>query len=206
MIRPTVPNRSTLQGIARRAMVEHGLLPDFSPAALAETEASAKAAAQAGPSIRDLRGLLWASIDNDDSRDLDQLTVAQPMTDGVVKILVAVADVDTTVKEGSAIDAHARTNTTSVYTAAEVFPMLPEKLSTDLTSLGEGEERLAIVMEMTVDSGGVLAASDIYRAAVLNRAKLAYNALAPWLEGTAAMPPKVAAVAGLDEQLRLQDQ
>ena len=150
MIRPTVPNRSTLQGIARRAMVEHGLLPDFSPAALAETEASAKAAAEAGPSIRDLRGLLWASIDNDDSRDLDQLTVAQPMADGVVKILVAVADVDTTVKEGSAIDAHARTNTTSVYTAAEVFPMLPEKLSTDLTSLGEGQERLAIVIEMVV--------------------------------------------------------
>ena len=110
-------------------MVEHGLLPDFSPAALAETEASAKTAAEPGPSIRDLRSLLWASIDNDDSRDLDQLTVAQPMAGGVVKILVAVADVDATVKEGSAIDAHARTNTTSVYTAAEVFPMLPEKRS-----------------------------------------------------------------------------
>src|SRR2546422_3767657 len=205
MIRPTVPNRSTLQGIARRAMVEHGLLPDFSPAALAETEASAKAAAEAGPSIRDLRGLLWASIDNDDSRDLDQLTVAQPMTDGVVKILVAVADVDTTVKEGSAIDAHARTNTTSVYTAAEVFPMLPEKLSTDLTSLGEGQERLAIVIEMVVAPDGAIAGSSVYRAVVLNRAKLAYNAVAVWLEGRGPAPQRLAAVAGLDEQLRVQD-
>ena len=164
MIRPTVPNRSRLQGIARRAMVEHGLLPDFSPAALAETEASAKAASEPDPSIRDLRGLLWASIDNDDSRDLDQLTVAQPMADGVVKILVAVADVDATVKEGSAIDAHARTNTTSVYTAAEVFPMLPEKLSTDFTSLGEGQERLAIVIEMVVAPDGALTGSSVYRA------------------------------------------
>src|SRR2546428_1580005 len=203
MIRPTVPNRSTLQGIARRAMVEHGLLPDFSPAALAETEASAKAAAEAGPSIRDLRGLLWASIDNDDSRDLDQLTVAQPMADGVVKILVAVADVDTTVKEGSAIDAHARTNTTSVYTAAEVFPMLPEKLSTDLTSLGEGQERLAIVIEMVVAPDGAIAGSSVYRAVVLNRAKLAYNGVAVWLEGQGPAPQRLAAGPGRDEQVRL---
>src|SRR2546427_1981308 len=203
MIRPTVPNRSTLQGIARRAMVEHGLLPDFSPAALAETEASAKAAAEAGPSIRDLRGLLWASIDNDDSRDLDQLTVAQPMTDGVVKILVAVADVDTTVKEGSAIDAHARTNTTSVYTAAEVFPMLPEKLSTDLTSLGEGQERLAIVIEMVVAPDGALTGSSVYRAVVLNRAKLAYNAVAVWLEGRGPAPQRLAAASGVREPLPL---
>src|SRR5213594_4662067 len=191
MIRPTVPNRSTLQGIARRAMVEHGLLPDFSPAALAETEASAKAAAQAGPSIRDLRGLLWASIDNDDSRDLDQLTVAQPMADGVVKILVAVADVDATVKQRSATDGHAQTNTTSVYTAAEIFPMLPEKLSTDLTSLGEGGERLALVVEMTVGADGAATGGDVYRARVVNHAKLAYDAVAAWLDGAAPAPPRV---------------
>src|SRR5213078_2105003 len=205
MIRPTVPNRSRLQGIARRAMVEHGLLPDFSPAALAETEASAKTAAEPGPSIRDLRSLLWASIDNDDSRDLDQLTVAQPMADGVVKILVAVADVDATVKEGSAIDAHARTNTTSVYTAADVFPMLPEKLSTDLTSLGEGDERLALVVEMTIGADGAVASGNVYRGRVVNHAKLAYNAVAAWLDATVPAPPRVAAVPGLDVQLRLQD-
>src|SRR2546425_9145346 len=204
MIRPTVPNRSTLQGIARRAMVQHGVLPVFSTAALAESEASAKAPAGPGPAIPDLRGLRWASIDKDDSRDLDQLTVAQPMADGVVKILVAVADVDATVKEGSAIDAHARTNTTSVYTAAEVFPMLPEKLSTDFTSLGEGQERLAIVIEMVVAPDGALTGSSVYRAVVLNRAKLAYNAVAVWLEGRGPVPQRLAAGAGLDRPLRRQ--
>jgi len=203
--RPRIPSRNELKGIAQRAMIQRGLLPDFSPAALAETEAIAKAPAGPGPSIPDLRGLLWASIDNDDSRDLDQLTVAQPMADGAVKILVAVADVDATVKEGSAINAHARTNTTSVYTAAEVFPMLPEKLSTDLTSLREGQERLAIVIEMVVAPNGAITGSNVYRAVVLNRAKLAYNGVAAWLEGRGPVPQRLAAVVGLDEQLRLQD-
>ncbi len=186
-------------------MIQRGLLPDFSPAVLAETGAIAKAGAETAPSLRDLRGLLWASIDNDDSRDLDQLSVAEPMAGGAVKILVAVADVDATVKEGSAIDGHARTNTTSVYTAAEVFPMLPEKLSTDLTSLGEGQERLAIVIEMVVAAAGTVAESDVYRALVLNRAKLAYASVAAWLDGTAPAPARLAVVPGLDEQLRIQD-
>ena len=122
-----------------------------------------------------------------------------------MKILVAVADVDALVKEGSAIDGHARTNTTSVYTAAEIFPMLPEKLSTDLTSLGEGQARLAIVIEMEVAADGTVAESDVYRAVVRNRAKLAYNSVAAWLDGTAPAPPRLAAVPGLDEQLRTQD-
>ncbi len=191
--------------IAQRAMIQRGLLPNFSPAALAETEAITRAATETNPSIRDLRGLLWCSIDNDDSRDLDQLSVAESMPDGAVKILVAVADVDALVNEGSAIDGHARTNTTSVYTAAEIFPMLPEKLSTDLTSLGEGQARLALVIEMVVATDGTVTESDVYRAVVLNRAKLAYNGVAAWLEGTAPAPPRLAAVPGLDEQLRIQD-
>src|SRR5256712_7274633 len=203
--RPRIPSRNELKGIAQRAMIQRSRWPDCTPAALAETEATAKAPAGPGPSIPDLRGLLWASIDNDDSRDLDQLTVAQPMADGAVKILVAVADVDATVKEGSAINAHARTNTTSVYTAAEVFPMLPEKLSTDLTSLREGQERLAIVIEMVVAPNGAITGSNVYRAVVLNRAKLAYNGVAAWLEGRGPVPQRLAAVVGLDEQLRLQD-
>jgi exoribonuclease R len=122
-----------------------------------------------------------------------------------VKILVAVADVDAIVKEGSAIDGHARTNTTSVYTAAEIFPMLPERLSTDLTSLNEGQVRLAIVIEMGVAADGTVAESDVYRAVVMNRAKLAYNGIAAWLDGTAPAPPRLAAVPGLDEQLHIQD-
>ncbi len=132
---------------------------------------------------KDLRHLLWASIDNDDSLDLDQLTVAETLPDKKVKILVAVADVDALVKKNSAIDEHARQNTTSVYTAGKIFPMLPEKLSTDLTSLNYHEDRPAMVIEMVISDGGEMQSSDIYRAVVRNHAKLAYNSVAAWLEG-----------------------
>ena len=192
-------------------MLERGLLPDFSAQALAElgrlqTSATMNGATVRDPfGIRDLRGPLWASIDNDDSRDLDQLTVAEAMPGDSVKILVAVADVDSLVKNGSAIDEHARHNTTSVYTAARIFPMLPEKLSTDLTSLNLNEERLAIVVEMAIGADGSLQDSGIYRARVRNHAKLAYNSVAAWLEGNGSVPGAIAAVNGLDENLRLQD-
>jgi VacB/RNase II family 3'-5' exoribonuclease len=172
---------------------------------VAETEAIRQAATDASPAIRDLRDLLWCSIDNDDSRDLDQLTVTAPGRNGTVTVLVAVADVDALVGKGSAIDDHARANTTSVYTAAEIFPMLPEKLSTDLTSLGQDQARLAIVVEMAVAPDGRVDGSDVYRALVRSRAKLAYNGVAAWLDGTAPPPPPLAAVPGLDEQLRIQD-
>ncbi len=197
--------KDELQSIAHDAMIQRGLLPDFSLAVITETNQMTQAAAASGAAIRDLHGLLWASIDNDDSADLDQLSVAQPVAGGAVKILVAIADVDALVRQNSAIDGHAFTNTTSVYTAVEIFPMLPEKLSTDLTSLREGQERLAIVIEMVIATDGTVTASDIYRAAVLNRSKLAYNGVAAWLEGTAPAPPKLAAVPGLEEQLRIQD-
>ena len=189
-------------------MIERSLAPDFSAAALAETAVLARAAAlplAPAESVKDLRELLWASIDNDDSRDLDQLSVAEPLTDGAVKISIAIADVDELVKKGSAIDEHARANTTSVYTAAQVFPMLPEQLSTDLTSLGEGVDRRAMVVELAVRPDGSLASSSVFRALVRNRAKLAYNSVAAWLDGTAAAPPHVLAVPGMDEQLRVQD-
>ena len=197
--------RDELQGLAREVMLQRGLLPDFSPAVLAETDRITGPATSSDTAVRDLRGLPWASIDNDDSRDLDQLSVAHADSNGAVKILVAIADVDALVGKGSAIDGHAWTNTTSVYTPAGIFPMLPEKLSTDLTSLAQGQERLAVVVEMTIAAGGTVMASDIYRAVVLNRAKLAYHAVAGWLEGTAPAPPQVAAVPGMDEQLRIQD-
>lgn len=186
-------------------MIERGLQPDFSPAALSELHALSQPARESGAQIRDQRGLLWASIDNDDSRDLDQLSVAEEGPDGATKILVAVADVDGLVKRGSALDDHARVNTTSVYTAAAVFPMLPEKLSTDLTSLGQDQERLSIVIEMTFSSAGAMVDSQIYRSRVVNRAKLAYRSVAGWLEGKAPAPAPLAAVAGLDANLRLQD-
>jgi exoribonuclease-2 len=186
-------------------MVERGLLPDFSPAAQAQVAGIAGPASAGGAGIADLRDLLWCSIDNDDSRDLDQLSVAEPLAGGVVRIRVAVADVDALVKIGSAIDSHAQTNTTSVYTAAEIFPMLPERLSTDLTSLGEGQDRLALIIDMDVTPEGEVAASAVSRAVVRNRAKLAYNSIAAWLDGVAPAPGPLAAVAGLDEQLHIQD-
>jgi VacB/RNase II family 3'-5' exoribonuclease len=204
-------HRAILQNIAHNVMLERGLLPDFSAAALAElgriqAPAGASSASAGDPSqMPDLTDLLWASIDNDDSRDLDQLTVAEALPGDKVKIRVAVADVDALVKNGSAIDEHARHNTTSVYTAAEIFPMLPEKLSTDLTSLSFDEERLAVVVEMVIGVDGSLQGSDVYRARVRNHAKLAYNSVAAWLEGNGAVPDGIAAVNGLTENLRLQD-
>ena len=205
MNQATAPCRNQLKSIARRAMRERGLLPDFSAEVVAETSAITKPAAASDPSLRDLRSLLWASIDNDDSLDLDQLSVAEQLPGGAVKILVAIADVDAIVKKDSAIDGHARTNTTSVYTAAQIFPMLPEKLSTDLTSLADGKERLANVVEMEVGADGAVGKSDIYRAVVVNRAKLAYNSVAAWLDGTAPAPAPITKVSGLDQNLRLQD-
>ena len=150
-------HRTDLRSIARRAMIERGLLPDFS------CRGDGRAGSHTDPcnrpviaQVRDLTGLLWASIDNDDSRDLDQLTVAEPRADRSVTILVAIADVDALVAKESALDAHAEHNTTSVYTAGDMFPMLPEKLSTDLTSLGEGQDRLAIVVEMVIAEDGAV--------------------------------------------------
>ena len=198
-------HRAILQSIAQRAMIDRGLLPDFSPEALAELDRIQAPSSANDEAARDLTNLLWSSIDNDDSRDLDQLTVAEVMPGGTINILVAVADVDSIVKKGSAIDEHARHNTTSVYTAAMIFPMLPEKLSTDLTSLNFKADRLSIVIEMVVGPDGSVGDSQIYRARVRNHAKLAYNSVAAWLEGKGAVPEAVAAVIALGENLRTQD-
>jgi exoribonuclease-2 len=197
-------DRATLSAIARRAMIDRGMEPDFSPAVRDELR---HIAGPAGPGVgaRDLRGLLWASIDNDDSRDLDQLTVAETLARGQVKILVAIADVDALVRKDSAIDGHASRNTTSVYTPAAIFPMLPEELSTGLTSLNESEDRDAVVAEMVFEADGTLAASDLYRANVRNRAKLAYRSVAAWLDGVGPAPPRLGDVPGLAENLRVQD-
>lgn len=196
-------HRELLQIIARKTMRERGFEPQFSPEVHAEMH-KIKTAAPATKTSRDLRELLWCSIDNDDSKDLDQLSVAEAMEDGSIKVYVAVADVDALVPAHSAIDKHAAVNTTSVYTPGEIFPMLPEGLSTDLTSLNPDVDRLALVIEMTLGQRGEVLASDIYPAMVHNRAQLAYNSLAAWLEGTGTMPEALAAVPGLEENIRLQ--
>ncbi|HTG02424.1 MAG TPA: RNB domain-containing ribonuclease [Nitrospirota bacterium] len=203
---PNIQDRRTmLQRIARRVMLERGLAPDFSRQALAELAAIQGPAAEAEGPMRDLRDLPWCSIDNDDSRDLDQLTAAETRPDSSTRILVAIADVDALVRKNSAIDEHAQRNTTSVYTEAVIFPMLPEKLSTDLTSLNYAEVRHAVVIDMVFGRSGSLQESDVYGALVRNKAKLAYRSVAAWLEGEGAEPPAISAVAGLADNLRLQD-
>jgi VacB/RNase II family 3'-5' exoribonuclease len=205
MTQNTNGSMSQLKDIAHRAMLDNGLQPDYPPEVSAQVKGVGGPAGAAGAGLRDLRSLLWCSIDNDDSRDLDQLSVAEPQPDGAVRILIAVADVDAVVPKDSPVDQHASINTTSVYTAAQIFAMLPERLSTDLTSLVQDAERLSIVIEMSVSPAGIVTASDVYRARVVNRAKLAYNSVAAWLEGKGAAPAPLAAVAGMDQQLRVQD-
>ncbi|HEX2060419.1 MAG TPA: RNB domain-containing ribonuclease [Thermoanaerobaculia bacterium] len=189
--------------LAHQAMIDKGLDPDFNKDVRKQLDGIRKPAHIEG--LRDLRHYGWCSIDNDDSRDLDQLTWAEDAGDGQVKVFIAVADVDALVKKGTPIDRHARHNTTSVYTAAKIFPMLPEKLSTDLTSLNENEDRVAMVIEMTVNEDGHTSGEDVYQALVHNHAKLAYDRVAAWLDGEDDEPEKLRHVAGLAESLRIQD-
>jgi exoribonuclease-2 len=195
--------KKDLAELARQAMIDRGLEPEFSPAVEKQLEGISGPASD--KSLRDLTALLWCSIDNDDSRDLDQLSVSEALPDGGVKVFVAVADVDALVRKGTPIDDHARTNTTSVYSAARIFPMLPERLSTDLTSLNEGEDRLATIVEMSFDRDATLTSSSIYRATVRNKAKLAYDAVSAWLESHGDAPAALQAVPGMDAQLRAQN-
>jgi VacB/RNase II family 3'-5' exoribonuclease len=198
-------DRARLRAIAVRAMRERGLEPTMPPAALAEAAALKEAPRTTEEPTRDLRTLLWCSIDNDDSRDLDQLSVAEPLRGGQVQVMVAIADVAAAVEKNSAVDRHAQQNTTSVYTPGAMFPMLPERLSTDLTSLNPQQDRLAVVIEFVATPDGELASSQVYGAVVRNHAKLAYNAVGAWLSNTGPLPPAAAVVPGIDEQLRIQD-
>ena len=186
-------------------MVQRGLLPDFSAAALAEAQALSEHPPDGGPVVRDLTDLPWMSVDNESSRDLDQLSVAVPLSGPRTRVLVAVADVDALVAPGSAIDTHARVNTTTVYTAAGIFSMLPEALSTDLTSLNQDEDRLALIVQMDVSENGIVEASDVYRGRVRNRARLSYDDVSKWLDGQAAPPAAVTAVPGLAANIERQD-
>ncbi|MDQ3282760.1 MAG: RNB domain-containing ribonuclease [Acidobacteriota bacterium] len=193
-----------LAEIARQAMIDKGLEPDFDKAAQQQL-ARIDGPAESDGVMRDLREWGWCSIDNDESRDLDQLTWAEDAGNGATKIYIGVADVDALVPKDSPLDAHAQHNTTSVYTAAKIFPMLPEKLSTDLTSLNENEDRVALVIELTVREDGTVAEDDVYRALVHNYAQLTYDRVAAWLDGEEEEPEKLANVSGLADALRLQD-
>jgi VacB/RNase II family 3'-5' exoribonuclease len=197
-------HRAILRDLARKAMAGRGLLADFSPEVMAEVDRLATSGIFP-QSDHDLRHMLWCSIDNNSSRDLDQLTVAHHLPDGSNRIMVAVADVDDLVPRGCAIDNHARQNTTSVYTTAEVFPMLPMKLSNDLTSLNFETDRMALVIDMAISPGGQLLRSQIYRALVRNRAKLDYGSVGDWIGGTDPVPDEIGRIPGLAGNIRLQD-
>jgi exoribonuclease-2 len=191
---------------AHAAMIEHGFQPDFPAGADKELDAiQAHPEPPAVPGIQDLRSLLWSSIDNDTSKDLDQIEWAEQLPDGRIRVLIGVADVDARVIRGTIIDGHAKSETTSVYTGVKVFPMLPAELSEGITSLNENEDRVALVIEYTVDKAGTAADGKAYRALVHNRAQLAYNSVGAWLEGKGPAPAKVAANADLAAQLKLQD-
>ena len=191
---------------ARMEMLRNGFDPDFPPGTDQQIAAlKQKAAPTTTDGIRDLRNLLWSSIDNDTSRDLDQIEVAERVPNGI-RVLVGIADVDSDIPPGSPIDAHAAKETVTVYTAVKNFPMLPEVLSTDLTSLAENQDRLAIVIEMIVDTSGSIISSNIYSAIVRNKAQLTYNAVGAWLEGRLGPDAKVAAAPELQAQLKLQDE
>jgi exoribonuclease-2 len=207
MNNPQTPSVN-LQAIARQVMQEHGFEPNFPPETqqqLAEINAHPP---QLAPSdkVLDLRHLLWSSIDNDTSKDLDQIEVAERLSNGDVKVMIGIADVDAFVAKDTPIDQHAERETTSVYTGVSIFPMLPNELSTGASSLLPDVDRPAVVTEFAVNSKGVLSSSSVYRAIVRNKAQLTYNAVGAWLEGTAAAPPKVAASADLQAQLKLQDE
>lgn len=206
-MRNTLNNhRANLSMIAVLAMFSRGLEPEFSRDAQRQLSELSGPASEADQGIRDLTGLPWCSIDNDDSRDIDQLTAIESLPRGGARVFVAVSDVDAVVKKGSAIDDHARINTTSVYTSARVFTMLPEPLCTDLTSLNPGQDRLAMVTEMHFSDDGILVASNVYRALVHNKAQLAYDAVSAWIEGKGELPAAARAIVGMSDQLRMQDE
>src|SRR5579872_7302353 len=201
------PSHIDLQATAKQIMEQHGFEPDFPPQAVQQLAGLKAHPPQiaAGGDIRDLRNLLWSSIDNDTSRDLDQIEVADRASNGDVKIMIGIADVDAFVPKQTPIDQHAARETTTVYTGIRNFPMLPEELSTGRTSLLENQDCLSVVIEFVVDSTGVVKSPNVYRAVVRNKAQLQYNSVGAWLEGKAAAPPKVAASADLQAQLKLQD-
>ncbi|MGA2908133.1 MAG: RNB domain-containing ribonuclease [Terracidiphilus sp.] len=202
----THPFHFNLVAAAHASMIEHGFQPDF-PAGT-QTELAAIEAQPALPAVdglADLRGLLWSSIDNDTSKDLDQIEWAEQLPDGRIRVLIGVADVDARVSRGTVIDKHAQFETTSVYTGVSIFPMLPTELSEGITSLNENQDRAAIVVEYSVDSSGATSDEKAYRTLVRNRAQLAYPGIGAWLDGKAAAPAKVAASSDLAAQLKLQD-
>jgi VacB/RNase II family 3'-5' exoribonuclease len=206
MTKPRARFSVDLLAIAHQTMIEAGFVPDFSSAAKTELQAlvSRTPPDVSKSGLRDLRSLLWSSIDDSNSRDLDQVEYAEAVPGGDTRLLVGIADVDDYVRKDSAIDQQAQANAISVYTGVKTFPMLPEELSTDLTSLNANQDRLVVITEMTLAPDGKVKNIEIYRGLIKNHARLSYGAIGDWLDGKAKVPANVASVSGLEAQLRLQ--
>jgi len=189
-------------------MLEAGFAPDVPDDVLREVRALSdeRLTVTADRATRDLRSLLWSSIDNIESRDLDQVEFTEREANGDIRVMIGIADVDAFVPEGSATDRYAAKNTTSVYTGIETYSMLPEALSMDITSLLEGVDRRAIIIDFSVSSEGAVNSNGMYQALIRNHAKLDYESVGRWLEGSAPMPERVSSLPGLEAQLRLQDE
>jgi len=202
------PSHVDLQALAEQIMLANGFEPDF-PAPVQQQLTDIKArpplAVSSSKDVLDLRQLLWSSIDNDTSRDLDQIEVAEQISGGDVKVMIGIADVDAFVSKSTPIDSHAAKETTTVYTGVRNFPMLPEELSTGVSSLLENQDRLAVVIEFVASADGTVNSGTVYRALVRNQAQLMYSGVGSWLQGTAPPPPKVAASTALQAQLKLQN-
>lgn len=201
------PSQIDLQAVAKQVMHEKGFEPDFPPEIqqqLAELRAHPPRVVP-DANVRNLRDLLWSSIDNDTSKDLDQIEVVERLNNGETKVLVGIADVDAFVPKGSPIDRHAANETTTVYAGVRNFPMLPEQLSTGASSLLETGDKLSVVIEFVVGKDGTVHSSSVYRAIVRNKAQLTYNGVGAWFENK-SFPEKVSASPQLQAQLRLQDE
>ena len=185
---------------ARRALQEAGFQPDFPAKAASEARAAERSKL---PPVMDLSHLLWSSIDNEESRDLDQLEYAEPGPEGSIRLLLAIADVASFVPPDSAIDQRARHNTVSLYTAGGTFHLLPPDLSTGKTSLLQNETRLALVADMLVEDDGEVHQPKVYQAKVKNKARLTYDAVGGWLESARPLP-EFDETPGLKEQLTMQ--
>jgi VacB/RNase II family 3'-5' exoribonuclease len=200
-----------LVAAARQAVRDHGFQPDYPNQVQQEAAALQAHPPKMNPAAEDLRHLLWSSIDNETSRDLDQIEYADTLPDGRTRVRIGIADVDALVPKGSAIDRYAANETVTLYTGVKNFSMLPEALSTGLTSLLEGVDRACVVTEFVLDANecateSCVAESRIYSALVRNQAQLAYPSVGAWLDGKAAAPAKVAASSELQAQLKLQNE
>jgi len=199
-------NKANLVELAREDMRRRGFDPDFSDEVKAQVAELEGQTVQESASVADLRGLLWSSIDNDTSRDLDQIELVESLQNGAIKVLIGIAEVDSAAATGSPIDLHANQQGTSVYTGVETFPMLPKELSEGLTSLLEGVDRIAMIIEFVVDSAAAVQSGRAYAGIVRNQAQLTYSGVGPWLEGSGSAPPKIAGSTPMQAQIRLQDE